>query len=88
MFASDHINLREPPTDLEDAYSIKFTNREFQGVLRDIEDGKGASRWLYQPIFELGLIGKGPGVPTGNPSTRQVSQLPICGIQNNPLLLV
>ncbi|MBT1070324.1 hypothetical protein [Pelotalea chapellei] len=43
-------------TELEDAYLIKFRSREFQGVLRYTEEGYGASRVLYQPIFEFGIL--------------------------------
>lgn len=56
-FASDHTNLEENlPTELEDAYPIKFRSREIQGIVRYIEEGKGASRWLYQPVLEVGIL--------------------------------
>lgn len=56
VFASDHTNLEENlPTELEDAYPIKFRSREFQGVVRYIDEGRG-NRFLYQPVFEFGIL--------------------------------
>lgn len=56
-FASDHTNLEENlPTELEDAYPIKFLSREIQGVIRYAEEDGGASRWLYQPVVEIGIL--------------------------------
>lgn len=55
--ASDHMNLEENlPTELEDAYPIKFRSREIQGAIRYTEEGTGASRWLYQPVLEMGIL--------------------------------
>lgn len=55
--ASDHMNLEENlPTELEDAYPIKFRSREIQGAIRYTEEGTGASRWLYQPVLEVGIL--------------------------------
>lgn len=55
-FASDHTNLEENlPTELEDAYPIKFRSREFQGVVRYIDEGAG-NRFVYQPVFEAGIL--------------------------------
>lgn len=55
--ASDHMNLEENlPTELEDAYPIKFRSREFQGVIRYTDEGDEKSRMLYQPIFEFGIL--------------------------------
>lgn len=55
--ASDHANLEENlPTELEDAYPIKFRSREFQGVVRYIDEGDEQHRMVYQPIFEFGIF--------------------------------
>ncbi len=55
-YASDHTNLEENlPTELEDAYPIKFRSREFQGMVRYIDEGK-ENRFVYQPIFEFGIL--------------------------------
>ena len=38
VVASDHMNLEENlPTELEDAYPIKFRSREIQGIVRYID---------------------------------------------------
>lgn len=43
------------PTELEDAYPIKFRSREVQGIVRYIDEGPG-NRFVYQPVFELGIL--------------------------------
>jgi hypothetical protein len=54
--ASDHTNLEENlPTELEDAYPIKFRSREVQGVIRYIDEDEG-NRLVYQPVFEFGIL--------------------------------
>lgn len=55
-FASDHTNLEEnQPTELEDAYPIKYMSREFQGVIRYVNDEEG-NRFIYHPVFEFGIF--------------------------------
>lgn len=54
--ASDHVNLEEGlPTEMEDAYPIKFRGREFQGMVRYIDEGK-EHRVVYRPVFEFGIF--------------------------------
>jgi len=56
-YAADHTNLEENlPTELEDAYTIGYRGREIQGIVRYIEEGGGQSRWVYQPILEVGIF--------------------------------
>lgn len=55
-FASDHTNLEEGlPTELEDAYPIKFRSREFQGLIRYVDEGK-EHRMVYRPVLEVGIF--------------------------------
>ena len=54
-FATDHGNLEENlPTELEDAYPIKFRSREVQGMVRYIDEG--GNRFVYQPVLEVGIL--------------------------------
>lgn len=55
--ASDHKNLDEnQPTELEDAYPIKFRDREIQGVIRYIREEHKKNRVVYQPVLEAGIL--------------------------------
>lgn len=54
--ASDHMNLEANlPTEIEDAYPIKFRSREIQAVVRYIDEGK-QNRMVYRPILEIGIL--------------------------------
>lgn len=57
VWSSDHMNLEEGlPTELEDAYPIKFRSREVQGLVRFAEEDAGENRLTYQPILEFGIL--------------------------------
>lgn len=54
---SDHANLDEnQPTELEDAYPLKFRDRELQGIVRYQNEARDRHRMLYQPVLEAGIL--------------------------------
>lgn len=57
VLASDHTNLDENlPTELEDAYPIKFRDRELQGMVRYIREEHKKNRMVYEPALEVGIL--------------------------------
>lgn len=57
VIASDHTNLEENlPTELEDAYPVKFRSREVQGFVRYVREEHKKNRMVYEPILEVGVL--------------------------------